>query len=152
MKAAMRAGGLCGGVATMFLVGSLLFAQEAKKSETKAPEAKAEVAKKVVNRLPNNYAKLSLTDEQKKKIYSVRSTYASKIDELEAQLQSLKDKEQAEIETVLTADQLKLLGSIRAESKQKQEAAKAAKAAEKKTEAEPAKKVEAEKKPAADKK
>jgi membrane protein involved in colicin uptake len=148
MKSAMRVGGLSCSLAAV-LVGSLLFAQEPKKTEPKA-----DAAKKVQNRLPNNFAKLSLTDEQKKKVFAVQGSYGPKIDDLEAQLQALKDKQQAEVEAVLTPDQLKKLGEIRAETKQKQEAAKAAKAktADKKPEAEPAKKTDAEKKPAADKK
>ena len=153
MKSVIRAGGLCGSVATVLLVGSLLLAQDSKKGDSKAakPDAKAEAkgeTKKAGNRLPNNFARLSLSDDQKKKVFAIQAAHDPKISELEAQLKSLKDKEMAEIEAVLTPEQMKNLNSIRAESKQKQEAAKAAKA--KSAEKKPAE--DSAKKPAADKK
>lgn len=153
MKNAMRAGGLSCGVVAMMMVGSYIFAQDTK-PETKAPDVRKE-AKPATYRLPNNFARLSLTDDQKKKIKSVQATYAQKIDELEAQLLAIRDKQQAEIDGVLTPEQMTLLTSIRAESKQKQEAAKAAreKQAQKRTEkAEADKKAEAQKKQDAEKK
>lgn len=151
MTTILRSSGLRCGVLAVLLTGSLLVAQE--KSESK-PAAKPAAAPKAQVRLPDNFAKLSLADDQKKKIYGIRATYSEQISQLEAQLKALREKEMAEVETVLTPDQLKLLTGIRAETKKKLDDARAAAkaAAEKKAEsekkAEPAKKAEPEKKPA----
>lgn len=154
MKMTLRAGGLSGGVVAMLLVGTLVFAQDTKKAETKAPAAKTEEAKPAQYRLPDNFAKLSLSDDQKAKIKTVQTSYGPKIDELEAQLQAIRDKQSGEIEALLTPEQQKLLNSIRTESKQKRDAARAAraKAAEKKPEGEAAKKAGDAGKPAVEKK
>lgn len=103
----------------LMAAGSILVAQE-KKAETKG-------AKKAAGRLPGNFGKLNLTDEQKTKIYAVQASYESKLDELNAQLKALKEKQAAETEAVLTPDQMKILTGLREEAKKK--AASKAKAA-----------------------
>ena len=138
----------------VLLAGSLLIAQE-KKPDAKAPAG----AKKAVNRLPNNFAKLGLAEDQKKKIRDIQAGYDPQIAALTAQLNALKDKEQAEVEAVLTPDQQKQLATIKSDAKKKADDEKAAKAkgGDKKpavapATAEPTKKPEAEKKPATEKK
>lgn len=147
MKTAIRAGGLWCSMVAVLVAGSLVFAQDAKKPEGKGP------GKKVQNRLPANYGKLNLSDEQKSKIYAVQAANKPKIDDLMAQLKALKEKEQEEIDAFLTPDQLKQLNEIRAAAKQKQ-APEKGKPTDKKVEAgaAPEKKPEGDKKPAPDKK
>jgi len=147
MKSLLSGAGLRCSLFAVLMAGSLLVAQD-KKPEGKAPAA----AKKSVNRLPNNFAKLSLSDEQKKKILDIQAANDSKIAELTAQLNALKDKEQADVEAVLTPDQSKLLAEIKAAKKKADDdkAAAKAKGGEKKAETaatEPAKKPATEKKP-----
>lgn len=156
MKAAFGTAGLRCSLFAILMAGSLLVAQD-KKPETKAPAAGT---KKTVNRLPNNYGKLDLAEDQKKKILEIQAGYDPKIDELNAQLKALKEKEQAEVEAVLTPDQKKKLDEIKAEAKKKSDedkAAKKGKGGDKKTDdaaptKEPGKKTDGEKKPEGDKK
>ena len=149
MNAVFSTAGLRCSLFAVLMAGSLLIAQE-KKADSKASAA----AKKAQNRLPNNFAKLDLADDQKQKIRDIQASYDPKIDELQAQLKALKEKEQTEVEAVLTPDQLKQLTTIKAEAKKKSDDEKAAKTkgGGKKTEAEPAKKADGEKKPATEKK
>ena len=148
MKSLLNGAGLRCSLFAVLMAGSLLMAQE-KKAEVKAPAA----AKKSVNRLPNNFAKLSLSDEQKKKILDIQAANDPKIAELNAQLKALKDKEMADVEAVLTPDQSKQLAEIKVAAKKKADddkAAAKAKGGEKKAETaatEPAKKPATEKKP-----
>ena len=121
MKSAIRASGLCGSMLVLVLAGSFLVAQETKKPDPKAPAAKA-----APNRLPANYGKLDLADDQKDKIYAIQSVYDPKIDALLAQIEALKDKQEAEIDAILKPAQLKKLAEIRAEKKKAQEAKAAA--------------------------
>jgi hypothetical protein len=57
---------------------------------------------KVKGTLPPNWAKLSLSDEQKQKVYSAQAEYRGKIGELEAKIKELKKAEREEMEKVLT--------------------------------------------------
>ena len=125
MRTALRKTGLRCGLFTVLMAGSLLIAQD-KPAEKKGETKPAAPAKKAQNRLPTNFRKLSLTEDQTKKIYDIQASYDPKISELKAQLKLLEDKEQSDVEAVLTQDQLKQLASIREESKKKRtEGAKA---------------------------
>lgn len=77
-----------------------------------AQAAPAKVAKKPAGRLPAQYGKLGLSDEQRYEIYSVQANYRKQIDELQKQIDSLKTKQSSEIEAVLTADQKKKLDEL----------------------------------------
>ena len=55
--------------------------------------------------LPANWGKLSLSDEQKQKVYEVQGKFQSKIDALAKQIKDLKDEEKKEMEHVLTEAQ-----------------------------------------------
>jgi hypothetical protein len=131
----------------MLMAGSLLIAQD-KKGDTKGT---APAAAKGKSRLPSNFGKLNLADDQKTKIYGIQASFDPKIDELEAQLKVLKDKEQAEVEAVLTPEQSKQLATLKAEAKKKKaddaKAAAKAKPADVPVTVEPAKKTTPEKKP-----
>jgi Spy/CpxP family protein refolding chaperone len=93
-------------------------AKPAAKTE-KGGEAKG--AKKVNSgdRLPPNYAKIGLSEEQRKKIYEVQNKYEAQIDALEKQIADLKAKQTGEVEGVLTPEQHKALQALIEESKKK---------------------------------
>jgi hypothetical protein len=63
---------------------------------------------KLKGRLPAGYSKI-VDDTQRQKIYGIQAKYASKIDDLQKQLQDLTAKRDSEIRGVLTADQQKKL-------------------------------------------
>lgn len=95
-------------------------AQESGK--TAKAERKAEGAKKAAksgDRLPPNYAKIGVSDEQRKKIYEIQNKYGEQIAALQKQLAEIRAKEQAEVVAVLTPDQKKALESANEESKKK---------------------------------
>lgn len=159
MSIALRRAVLRCGLLTVLMAGSMLIAQDQtadKKGETKP----AAPARKAQNRLPTNYRKLNLSEDQTKKIYDIQASYDPKISELKAQLKLLEDKEQSDVEAILTPEQLKQLTTIREESKKKKAEDAKAKANAKKSgtavaepaKPEPAKKPDGEKKPEADKK
>lgn len=66
----------------------------------------------VKGKLPNNFGKLDLSDEQRQTIYKIQDKYDDEINRLEAKLKELKGTRQKEVEGVLTKEQqsrLKLL-------------------------------------------
>ena len=110
-------------------------AQEPGKAAVKGEKgSEAKGSKKVSSgdRLPANYAKIGLSEEQRKKIYDVQNKYEAQIDTLEKQIADLKAKQKAEVESVLTPEQQKALQTVIEESKKK--AAEKKKAGETKAE------------------
>lgn len=81
------------------LGGSLLFGQDTKQSKGRGG-------------LPANWGKLGLSDEQRQKIYSIRSEYRGKIDDLQEKLTQLRKQENAEMLKVLTESQRSHLREI----------------------------------------
>jgi hypothetical protein len=63
-------------------------------------------------KLPVNWSKLGLSDDQKEKIYRVRGEYQSKIEELQLRIRQLQREERLELEKVLTDSQKKRLREI----------------------------------------
>src|SRR5262245_63757060 len=61
-------------------------------------------AKKPNGRLPTYYGDI-VTPEQREKIYSIQATYDAQREKLENQLATLKEKEDKEVESVLTPQQ-----------------------------------------------
>ena len=94
-----------------------LVAQEAGKAKGKNEEKKA--AKKAEGRLPSNYGKIGLTDDQKKKVYDIQDRYEEEIKELEKKLADVKAKQTAEYEAVLTSNQKESLRALNEETKNK---------------------------------
>jgi hypothetical protein len=89
-----RSFALIGVVVIVFAASGVLFGDDQeKKDAVKGSKAGA---------LPQNYSKLGLSDDQKKKIREVRAEYNSKIQELEDQIKELKKKEKVAMEDVLT--------------------------------------------------
>ena len=59
-----------------------------------------------------NWKKLGLTDDQTQKIYKIRATYETQIQDLQKQIRDLRKKERAEAEAVLTPAQKERLKEI----------------------------------------
>ncbi len=96
-------------------------AQEAGKSAKaeKGDAAKGQKKASLGDRLPANYGKIKLTEEQRKKIFEIQNKYEAQIDELEKKIEDLKKQQAAAVETVLTANQKAELGNLRDEAKKK---------------------------------
>jgi hypothetical protein len=95
------------------------------------------VPKKLIKgRLPAYYASI-VNDEQRQRIYQIQASYNPKIDALQAEIEALVARRDAEIRGVLTPDQQKRLDARMSESR----AGKAARRAGEKDKAMPVKKV-----------
>ncbi len=92
--------GLVGALALVLVVGVIATADD-KKESTKGGE-----------KLPAQWGKLGLSDEQKQKIYSIEDEYKSQIDTLEKQVKELRHKEKVAMEAVLTDAQKARLKEI----------------------------------------
>ncbi len=89
--------------------------QPAKASPAASPQAESPPAdkqkqdaaprKKIVNRLPNNFGKLGLTESQRQKIYALQAKYRAQLEALTAQIEALREEQNQEIESVLTPAQ-----------------------------------------------
>ena len=114
------------GLCTVLAIAGVLAVPQLFSQDTKTAP-KTEVKKKEVKgRLPNNYAKLELTDLQKATIYEIQSKYAAELVALQAQLEALKTKQSNEVKGVLTPVQTAKLSEIEADVlKKKAEAKKA---------------------------
>src|SRR5712664_534528 len=84
-------------LAVVFLVGGLVIGDD--KDVKKDGKGVREGA------LPPMWAKLGLSDEQKKKIHEIQGEYRPKIRELEEQIRDLRKKERVAMEDVLTDGQ-----------------------------------------------
>jgi hypothetical protein len=90
---------LLGGVLAVALIGGgMLFGDD--------PKPKGQ------GRLPSNWSKLGLSDDQKRQIYSIEAEYKTKIDDLQSQIDQLRKKERSEMSRVLTAAQKARLREI----------------------------------------
>ena len=97
----------------------LLVAQESGKAVKAEKGEGAKKAAKSGDRLPANYAKIGVNEEQRKKIYEIQGKYDDQIAALQKQLADLRAKEKAEVEAVLTPEQKKALQSASEESQKK---------------------------------
>ena len=96
-----------------------LLAQDAGKGAAKGKGEEKKAAKKAEGRLPSNYGKVGLTDEQRKKVYDIQDRYEVEIKELEKKLADVKAKQAAEYEAVLTGNQKESLRTLNEETKNK---------------------------------
>lgn len=104
-------GGLPLAFCVVWLGAAAMSAEDTKERTTASPE-------KAV-RLPNHFGKLSLSEKQKAEVYGVIRRFRAEIDPLEARLEQLRRDQQSAVEALLSADQRKQLGTLRAESKSK---------------------------------
>jgi Spy/CpxP family protein refolding chaperone len=102
--------------AAVLLAPAVATAQDPPKDPPKSSAAKPGDDPPVVTRgqLPPNWRALSLTDEQKTKVYSVQGKYRGRIADLERQIRDLRAEERKEVEKVLTAAQKARLKEIMA--------------------------------------
>jgi len=108
--------------------------QDTKKADSKA---KAGAKEKPKGRLPAYYKDV-VTDEQQEKIYAIQAKYEKQLDDLQAQLDAVKAKQMAEIETLLSAEQKDKIAKAKEEADAKKKSSKkdgdkTAKSAEAKT-------------------
>src|SRR5262249_3923893 len=64
-------------------------------------------------KLPSFYKKLSLSEEQREKIFKIRAEARKKVEALQVEIGKIQAKERADNEAVLTPEQRKLLQEIR---------------------------------------
>ena len=90
--------GVCGCLLTLT---AWALAQDAKKD---SPPSKDDSKVVVVTKhpLPQHYKQLGLSDEQKKQLARVQTDFGMKIDELQAQINKLKQEEKQAMEKLLT--------------------------------------------------
>jgi hypothetical protein len=84
-----------------------------KKAEDPAQAAKVE-RKKPRGRLPMYFAKV-VSSEQREEIYEIQARYADQIEKLQEQLNELIAKRDAEVDGVLSAEQLEEVETMRRE-------------------------------------
>jgi hypothetical protein len=65
--------------------------------------------------LPQNWSKLGLSDEQKRRVYGIQAEFRVKVDELKQQIDDLKKKETQEMFKILTDAQKARLREILAD-------------------------------------
>ncbi|WP_152053689.1 hypothetical protein [Tautonia marina] len=81
------------------------------------PTAEAPKTYPPYRRVPSNFGKVGLSNQQREDIYIIRGRYQSEIAELKARIEMLSQKEMDECVSVLTEAQRKLLDQIRAASR-----------------------------------
>ena len=100
-------------IALALLVASPAAAQTA--DEADAPVAKKTERAKPRGRLPNYYRTV-VDKQQRDKIYAIQAQYSGQIEDLLKQIEQLKAKQTAEIETVLTPEQKAEIAKIAQEA------------------------------------
>jgi hypothetical protein len=63
--------------------------------------------------LPRYFKQLGLSDKQKKSVYRVRAQYAVKLEELQRQIDALKEQEKTDLDNLLTDAQKARLKELR---------------------------------------
>lgn len=86
-------------------------------------ESKSETKSKVTRKEPKGrlppYYKDVVTAEQREKIYEIQKKYAAQIEDLQSQLESLRQKQEEEIEAVLSKEQLEKVTALKSEADSK---------------------------------
>jgi len=93
-----------------------------------APAKPARKAPDPTRRVPTHFGSLGLTAEQKEEIYAVGGKYIPQIQELQAKIESLRERMMSDCEDVLTPAQKKILGEARKAATDRRKAASKAKA------------------------
>lgn len=105
-------------VVLLFVISPAIHSQEMKPAKTEESETKSG------QRLPNNYGKLGLSDEQRQKIYGIQAGYRQRIESLLQELEDLRNQETLEIQSTLTSAQQAELLKLLEEARKKREARK----------------------------
>ena len=122
MKRVIGVSVVAGVLGLAYGVAPFSIAQEAGKEAAKSEKGEKKGAKKEAksdDRLPANFGKVGLSDDQKKKIYAIQDQYENELKELQKKLADLRSKQHAECEAVLTAAQRQLLQEHAETSKKK---------------------------------
>lgn len=99
---------------------SAIIAQESVKAGTEAKAEKgAKKTAKSGDRLPANYAKIGVSEEQRKKIYELQNKYDDQVAALQKQIADLREKEKADVEAILTPEQRTALKAANEESQKR---------------------------------
>jgi Spy/CpxP family protein refolding chaperone len=101
----MRRATLALTVGLLFGLSSFAAVQDAKKDDTKP-------SSRLRGQLPPNYRQLGLSEEQRQSIYKIHNEYADKIDELEKQIEKMKNERNRAYGKVLTKAQRDRLEEI----------------------------------------
>lgn len=123
----MRSNLICSllfGLAISMMTGTEAMAQTTAKSKDTAKSSagkSSEPAKAAAEfrRVPQYFAQVDLTDEQREKLYSIREKHSKKLDQLEAELAALRATILSDSEAVLTPAQRTALNKLRGEAKSK---------------------------------
>ncbi len=129
-----RVGGVLLGLSVVGAMGILpSLAQDPgqDKAAASSKKEKSSPGGKSFRRVPANFAKVGLTDEQREKIYAIRGKHQEEITSLKAKIDTLQAQELTECESVLLESQKKVLADLRATSKQSKKGSEKGKGAEK---------------------
>jgi hypothetical protein len=86
-----------GTLAFVLAAGSLMGQDSKNSDDSQSSTSKA--------KLPTHFSKLGLTEDQKQKVIRVRSSYKSKIDSLQEQINQLRGEERTELSKILSDTQ-----------------------------------------------
>ena len=100
----------------------------AQKPADAKPAAEKKAPARSQGRLPAYFGSV-VSAEQREQIYAIQATYAEQIQQLEKQLESLKQKRAAEVEAVLTPEQQAKIKQLRSDAAAKRQDAEKTKAA-----------------------
>jgi hypothetical protein len=95
-----------------------------RKAAVVAQTENATKTKEKTVRLPNNFGKIDLTDEQKDQVRGTLAKYNAQIEALEEQILALREKRDAEVRAVLTDKQKAMLTQLENAAKNKKAASK----------------------------
>ncbi len=87
--------------------------EKQEKEKSRARISKAKSKSKSAQRLPRHFAKLDLSEKQRKEVYAVQSRHAAKLKKLRADLEKARSDLDAENRSVLTKTQIKTLDKLR---------------------------------------
>jgi Spy/CpxP family protein refolding chaperone len=107
----------------MALLAPVRAQQGAKPASNAGAAASDDDQSKPARRLPTFYSKL-VDDAQRAKVYAIQAKYQDQIEDLEEQLEAVREKRDAEIEGVLTAEQRATLVKLKAEAAERSAASK----------------------------
>jgi TolA-binding protein len=96
--------------------------QEASSDGEKQATPKRRAAR---GRLPNFYGQVGVSTSQRNSIYEIQSKYREQLEELEKQIVALREKQEQEMEAVLTPEQKKTLHELREAAEQRRAARRA---------------------------
>lgn len=105
-----------------FVVSIALAQQDSSKASSKTDAKASKTRAPARGRLPAYYSQV-VNGQQREKIYAIQKQYAPKIAELKAQLQAVQEKQNAEVEAVLTPDQLATVKKLSEDAKAKRKTA-----------------------------